>query len=298
MIRKARWADVPWLKKIWKEAFGDSDEYLDFYFKGYFHPEKVFVWEEEYPVSMVTVYDHEAYVDEKGQKMTCPCIFAVATLKAFQGKQYAMKLIWHILKEQEVYQPNGAIMIAPADEGLRKLYHTVHGFSDYFSMKHLLIDEKNIKYYVNYEINNSLDIQTISTVDYARYRKKWLTGHAHLDFTQEQLKLEEQTTQLSGGGFFSIRQSGKIVGLMIVERGIKGEVFVKELLIYGVEVREALANIIKELEGTLYDIRMVPWQENIEEAVIENTAMMRRGNREVEGVLDYEKVAYAGLVFD
>jgi predicted acetyltransferase len=46
MIREAKIADIPILKAIWKQAFDDSEEYLELFFESKFQPYNTLVWEE------------------------------------------------------------------------------------------------------------------------------------------------------------------------------------------------------------------------------------------------------------
>ena len=43
IIRFANKTDIPQLKSIWKVCFGDSDEYIDFFFDHMFKPENAVV---------------------------------------------------------------------------------------------------------------------------------------------------------------------------------------------------------------------------------------------------------------
>ena len=46
MIRRARREDIPLLMELWQASFGDCMEYISFFFKNRFSPEKTFLYEE------------------------------------------------------------------------------------------------------------------------------------------------------------------------------------------------------------------------------------------------------------
>ena len=53
MIRRARREDIPLLMELWQASFGDCMEYISFFFKNRFSPEKTFLYEESgRPVAM------------------------------------------------------------------------------------------------------------------------------------------------------------------------------------------------------------------------------------------------------
>lgn len=54
MIRRARREDIPLLMELWQASFGDCMEYISFFFKNRFSPEKTFLYEESgRPVAML-----------------------------------------------------------------------------------------------------------------------------------------------------------------------------------------------------------------------------------------------------
>ena len=61
MIRRARREDIPLLMELWQASFGDCMEYISFFFKNRFSPEKTFLYEESgRPVAMLFLLDAAA----------------------------------------------------------------------------------------------------------------------------------------------------------------------------------------------------------------------------------------------
>jgi len=108
--------DIKSLKALWKEAFGDTDEFIDLFFNTAFTKE-----------SALAVYDNEALVaslywfDGSVANKKAAYIYGVATKKSQRGKGYSTSLLkrCHELLKGEGYS---VVILAPADEGLFNFY--------------------------------------------------------------------------------------------------------------------------------------------------------------------------------
>lgn len=84
--------DIPFLKQIWKECFGDSDRYIAGYFDALFDRITVAVKRSDgIPVSMISMLPvrlHTADGDYPGHY-----IYAAATAKAYEGQGYMSALL-------------------------------------------------------------------------------------------------------------------------------------------------------------------------------------------------------------
>ena len=91
-------ADILSLRRLWQEAFGDSDETLDAFFaRGFSQDRFLCIQENGIPVSALYWFDCEL----DGQKLAY--IYAVATLKSHRGQGLAHRLMAQVhthLKEQ------------------------------------------------------------------------------------------------------------------------------------------------------------------------------------------------------
>lgn len=76
------------LRQLWREAFGDADEFLDAFFSTVFSPDRFHcVLEDDQPVSALYWLDCEL----KGHKLAY--VYAVATLKSHRGQGLAQQLM-------------------------------------------------------------------------------------------------------------------------------------------------------------------------------------------------------------
>lgn len=92
MIRRARREDIPLLMELWQASFGDCMEYISFFFKNRFSPEKTFLYEESgRPVAMLFLLD--AAVQCRGEPYTARYLYAACTAQAQRGRGLMRSLI-------------------------------------------------------------------------------------------------------------------------------------------------------------------------------------------------------------
>jgi GNAT superfamily N-acetyltransferase len=121
MITTATKSMIPSLKSLWVEAFGDSEDYVDFFFDSRFDNINTFVYlVDGMPVSMAFVFDEELCVGaseassfigdkkedsissktkdkhEDGIYIKAGYIYGVATLDKHRGKGYSTQVLKHI----------------------------------------------------------------------------------------------------------------------------------------------------------------------------------------------------------
>ena len=92
MIRRARREDIPLLMELWQASFGDCMEYISFFFKNRFSPEKTFLYEESgRPVAMLFLLD--AAVQCRGEPYTARYLYAACMAQAQRGRGLMRSLI-------------------------------------------------------------------------------------------------------------------------------------------------------------------------------------------------------------
>lgn len=107
---------IPGLRQLWKLAFGDTDAFLDIFFKTAFSPERCLCMAEgEQVAAALYWFDCEAF----GRKYAY--VYAVATHPDCRGRG-----LCHSLMEaaHEILASRGyaGALLVPQEEGLRKLY--------------------------------------------------------------------------------------------------------------------------------------------------------------------------------
>lgn len=113
-------AQIPRLRQLWKEAFGDSDAFLDTFFATAFAPERCLCMTVEKEPAAA------AYWFACGQYAY---IYAVATAKTHRGRGYCHALMAsiHALLQAQGY---AGCIVVPGEESLRQFYAQM-GYRDF-----------------------------------------------------------------------------------------------------------------------------------------------------------------------
>lgn len=140
-ISVAKKEDVSFLKKMWKDIFCDSDDYIELYFSYKFKEGNTFVAKDgEKIVATLYVEYTDVYFNGDIKKGAYFC--GIATLKEFRGKGIAKKLIEYAkdnIKKVDI------IYLIPANEPLFDFYKQT-GFKVFtFLSKEEVIKDKKIK---------------------------------------------------------------------------------------------------------------------------------------------------------
>ena len=107
---------IPHLRSLWKEAFGDTDAFLDAFFGAAFSPDRCrCVWDENHPVAALYWLDHTC----NGEKFAY--IYAVATKKSYRRQGLCHALMARTHEDLAAAGYAGALLV-PATEALAQYY--------------------------------------------------------------------------------------------------------------------------------------------------------------------------------
>ena len=105
IIRTLTLADIPQLKKIWKDTFHDTDSFLDWYFSARFFPDHSVCAEENGRiVSVCHILPAQQYL--RGRILPCGLLNGVATLPEYRGRGLMKQLIrflYPLLSDMGIY---------------------------------------------------------------------------------------------------------------------------------------------------------------------------------------------------
>lgn len=165
------------LKRLWQEAFGDSEDTIDSFFATGFSPDRCHcIRENGVAVSALYWFD----TTQEGQKFAY--IYAVATLKTHRGKGLAHKLMeeTHEILKRKSYA--GAILV-PGEKELFSFYEGL-GYRT----------ATTVEEFVCKIAGQPVSLREINRAEYARLRKKLLPAGgmvqegAALDWLQTYVK--------------------------------------------------------------------------------------------------------------
>lgn len=234
--RPSRWEEVPRLKSLWKECFGDEDTYIDHYFNVYYRPERALVLEVGgETVSMLLTFP---FVITRAEGTGCPAcyIYAFCTHPEERGRGYGRRLLAYA--EEQVRRADcGAVVMVPGEESLFRFYESLGYEDSIFCREEALCQIGNGNYFP----------RPCSPEWYGQQREKWLTGLDHVSYPPEVLRYQHSLCRGSGGGFYELGD-----GVAAVE--VDGDtLFIKELLT--AEPGQAASALLMLLGGSKAEVR-------------------------------------------
>lgn len=200
-INKPADNQIPALRALWKEAFGDTDDYLDAFFSTAFAPERCHC----------VVMDGE--IAAALYWLDCSCrgektayIYAVATRKMYRGRG----LCWALMADTHAHLRNlgyrGTVLV-PDGEALARMYGAM-GYGFFGGIREFSCTPGEI----------STDFRRIGTAEYARLRREFLPEGSVLQENENLALLETQAEFYAGGDFLlaARREDDRLVGMELL----------------------------------------------------------------------------------
>lgn len=221
VIREYRAGDIPALKAIWAECFGDPETMVEDFYR--ILPRMGFglVAEHEGEVAGAA-HMIEGMSLENGERIPCAYLYAVGVFERFRGHGMGSALSRGCA---ELAGKRGARIICtqPAKESLYKWYE------DIINTGHRLCRSAS-------ELENTEGFaERISAAEYHALRESFLTGTEHMSATKAVIEFEEALCIAYGGGLFKTENG---IAAAYIE---DGKCHVKELLSSGDKAKEAAA---------------------------------------------------------
>ncbi len=184
IIDRPKTGQVPLLRALWKEAFGDTDEFLDLFFKTAFSDERC---------ACVTVGEDIAAAlywfgcEFRGTRVAY--IYAVATAKAYRGQRLCHKLMEYTHKELEKQGYSGVVLV-PVAPSLFDFY----GGMGYKTCSYV----SEFKYKSG---TNKTEVCQIEKDEYGKLRRMYLPDGGVVQERENLDFLETQAEFYKGDGF-------------------------------------------------------------------------------------------------
>lgn len=157
IIKAPELTHIPALRQLWKQAFGDSDEFLDAFFHMGFAPRRSRgVFAEDKPAAMLYWFDCCC----RGEKLAY--LYAVATDDAYRGRGLCHRLMadTHVHLEKLGYA--GTVLV-PGNEGLFRLYEGM-GYESFGGLEEFTCGAAEC----------GLALKRLTPAEYAQERRKYL----------------------------------------------------------------------------------------------------------------------------
>ena len=194
-------SQIPALRRLWKEAFSDTDDYLDLFFdRGYRRDHALCVSDEETVAAVLYWLDMEYC----GGKIAY--IYAVATAKSHRGQGLCRKLM---AETHRVLQSKGyaAAVLVPQDAGLAKMYAAM-GYLPGSGIRQARCEAGKA----------AAPLKPVDSDTYHRLRKEKLSPEAIALGVEAQSLLAAQAAFYTGDGVLlaAVREGTKVTGLELL----------------------------------------------------------------------------------
>lgn len=201
IIKAPQTVNIPSLRTLWKDTFGDDDAFLDSFFSTAFSPDRsLCTLIEDKVVGMLYWFD----CIHNGQKIAY--LYAVATHKAYRGRGICHSLIdatHHFLKERGY----AGVILVPAEPHLFDFYKK-QGYEICTRVSILHTDAAD----------EGLNLQNIDANTYAMLRKSFLPHGGVIQEGENLSFLQQNATLHRGNGFLlaARKEQDTLVGIELL----------------------------------------------------------------------------------
>ena len=205
-IRCPDMTDVPELKKLWKDVFGDSHECIDGFFSRYFRPEMTKI------IRYLGKLAGMAYILPcggyfySGAINSCAMIYAVATAEKYRGRGFGTA-VTDAARRQAEKMGFSAVTLVPAEPELFRFYDKL-GFKTAF-----YIDE----YTFTYAENCGVHLLPADAGEYGAVCERMLRGKNHIAVDLTALEHQKFLCRICGGDLALIEYGGETAGCICWE---------------------------------------------------------------------------------
>lgn len=247
MIRLSRKEDVPQIKKLWQQAFGDSEDATDFYFDSRYEEESLLIDIKDGQLrGMISMLPIQLIMG--GQHYEARYFFAIATDAAYKRQGISSELIKRA-KELTLEKGGIAAVLVPANVELFNFYGK-RGFETAFYYDSFNVSSNDLPpcpagvNFVPADVSHMLHLRDQSQSDsrlFVRWDEKALRFVLKASVAWEAPLLFFKTGTGEGYAYCEWEEETLLV---------------KELVLCGIGVREALAILHSRLHAKNYSVRL------------------------------------------
>lgn len=187
--------DIPALKALWQQAFGDDDACIDAFFRSLYRPDQVLTVHEDGRLVSMACWLQET-VCQGGRGWPAAYLYAVATDRAARGRGYCGRLLAFA---EEFLAPYGirALLLVPGEPSLRRFYGRL-GYRDFSRVAQLELDAAPA----------GGTAARVAAPVYLELREGLLSDRAYVSCPVPVLAFQEAVARLYGGGLFRLEADG------------------------------------------------------------------------------------------
>lgn len=279
--------DIPAQRELWQLAFGDSDAYLDNFYRTYYRPERVVVLEEDGAVRAMTAWFDTSFVVPGRGTYRAAYLYAVATHPDCRGRGLAGRLL---AGADDFFRTLDipAVTTVPAEPSLHRFFGR-NGFRECFTLGQEELDPAKLDVPARENPLRPAEPEAYGTV-----REQILAQLPHIAYPEDALAYQAGCCALGEGGLFvGETQAGPVC--LCAEGDGQGLLLCKELL-GGPAVRQVLPHLPGMFPGRRLVVR-TPAAPGQKEGTLE-FAMLKWLAPALEDRWNWEETGYLGLAFD
>ena len=293
-IRLAQKGETLRQKEIWKDCFGDSDQFIDFFYATrYKEDATALLLQDGEILAMLTMLPIKLITPDL-QSIPSTMLYAIATHPQYQHRGLATQLMNFSHKYLAEHNTPCSVLV-PADQQLFAFYHK-QGYQEGFDIRETLYHPENIEPQISDKATRGF-ISGITPVLYNQRRNKLLSGKLYIAYPDEDIAYQKKLSQLSGADIYSI-EIGEMQGCAVIERVNADKVFIKELLMEEELLPVAIHLIAQLLPAKEYFIRTPAFLgKNLDGSTCRPLGMLKI-NSPVDVPVTAQAMGYLGLAFD
>jgi GNAT superfamily N-acetyltransferase len=220
--RTAHAGDIPQLKALWRETFGDTDAYIDDFLSMWFDGELTAVAEADGRIAAAAYLLPVGHLKTpEGERTPCGMVYAVATRESQRGRGLGSRVSREL---GELANSRGipVTVLCPADDGLFEFYEKRTEYREYFTADIL-------EYTPDREPRDAiLTFERVSPGQYAAMRESFLAGVTHIEYHEKAIAYQAAICS-PDGGLFRV-DGGHGAGCAVLDTSPLGDVIARELL--------------------------------------------------------------------
>lgn len=214
---------IPLLRKLWKEAFGDTDIFLDSFFSTAFSPKRCrCVFENNIPLAALYWFDCEY----SGQPLAY--LYAIATAASHRGQGLCKQLMENTQKHLKNLGYSGALLV-PAESSLFDFYKEL-GYTTTCHLQEFTCTAEE----------QNLSLRLISSEEYASLRRKYLPAGSVVQEGENLTFLQTEYDFYAGQNFLL---AAKITGNRLYGVELLGNTKIASGLVHALNCTEGLFRV-------------------------------------------------------
>lgn len=246
-IRHARFGDMTAQKRIWRERFGDSWEYIRYYYRHRYREEETLLLLENGEIAAMLALMPMELISPAGDVVPTLYLYALAAASRVEGRGLGTALLEEA-KNCAARLGIDNILLVPAEPGLHR-YFGKRGYEEKFAYRQLCFNSLNSRR----EPQGTLS--SAEPEEYDALRETLLAGRLHVRCGPEGAEYQKGLSRRSGADLY-ILQIGNCRGCAAAERAPGRLVALKELLLPDELLEEGVLLIAKALPASGYRVRL------------------------------------------